>query len=174
MPRSRFPSLPLCGEGSGVGPSPPGKSRAQRLARCDQPGTWVTLWTGNMGDSFHALFRFAAARPGRRKAEQFFCPSVDDSEIDIAESKEPIAIGGLGDADRLAGERLADEDQIATPLDLAGGTDPAHGVLGVIPRFLEALGKRPRGRSIAAGRGLLAERLVRPKFIEEPNEVIEI
>ena len=78
-----------------------------------------------MGDSFHALFRFAA---------QFFCPSVDDAEIDIAEPKEPIAIGGLGDSDRLAGERLADEDEIAAPSDLASRTDPTHGVLGVIPR----------------------------------------
>src|SRR5271154_2469589 len=133
----------------------------------------MTLWTGNMGDSFHAAFRFAAARPGRRKAEQFFCPSVDDAQIDIAEPKEPVAIDRFCNADGLAGERLADEDEIAAPLDLAGGTDPAHGVLGVIPRLLEALGKRARGRSIAAGRGLLAERLVWPKFVEERNELIE-
>ena len=81
-----------------------------------------------MGDSFPALFRFAAARPGRRKAAQFFCPSVDDAEIDVAEPKEPVAIGRLSNADGLAGERLADEYEIAAPLDLAGGTDPAHGV----------------------------------------------
>ena len=138
--------------------------------RRDQPGTWVTLWTGN---NVPALFRFAAARPGRRKAAQFFCPSVDDAEVDVAEPKEPVAIGRLSNADGLAGERLADEYEIAAPLDLAGGTDPAHGVLGVIPRLLEALGERPRGRSIAADRGLLAERLVWPKFVEERNELIE-
>src|SRR5271169_6672530 len=78
----------------------------------------MTLWTGNMGDSFPALFRFAASRPGRRKAAQFFCPSVDDAEVDVAEPKEPVAIGRLGNADGLAGERLADEYEIAAPRHL--------------------------------------------------------
>src|SRR6202167_4209300 len=125
-----------------------------------------------MGDSFPALFRFAPPRPGPGKAAQFFCPWVDDAEVDVADPKEPVAIRRLSNADGLAGEHLADEYEIAAPLDLAGGTDPAHGVLGVIPRLLEALGERPRGRSIAADRGLLAERLVWPEIAEERNELI--
>src|ERR1700692_1651379 len=104
-----------------------------------------------MGDSFPALFRFAAARPVRRHTAQFFCPSFEDAEIDVAEPKEPVAIGGLGNADGLAGERLADEYEIAAPLDLAGGTDPADGVLGGIPRLLGGLGERPPGGWIGAG-----------------------
>ena len=72
-----------------------------------------------MVDSFPALFRFAAGRPGRRKTEPSFCPSVDHAEIDIADrrSQSPSAVSA--NADRLAGERLADEDEIGAACRLS-------------------------------------------------------
>src|SRR3546814_3517284 len=46
----------------------------------------------------------------------------------------------LGDADGLADERLADEDEIAAPPDLAIGAHTPHGMLGVVGQRLDALG----------------------------------
>ena len=72
-----------------------------------------------MVDSLPGLFRFgfASARPCRGKAAQFFAGPVEDAEIDGGEADEPVAVFGLGDADGLAGQRFADEDEAAAPFD---------------------------------------------------------
>src|SRR5258706_13515877 len=85
----------------------------------EQPGSLVTLQTGDMGDSFPVLFRFLAPRPGRKEAAQFFGLSVDEAEIDIGIADEPVAGFGFGDTHGFAGKRFADEDEVAAPFDLA-------------------------------------------------------
>ena len=49
---------------------------------CEQPVTWVTLWTGYMGDSVFGLFLFRDARPGRPETDQFPGLAVEQSEVD--------------------------------------------------------------------------------------------
>ena len=115
-----------------------------------------------MVDSLLVLFRlrFAAARPCRRKTTQFFACSVDQPEIDGGEADDPVAILGFGDADGLPGERLADENKIAAPLDLAGGPDPPGRVIRVVPWRRDLIGGRSRRRMITADRWDLPERFV--------------
>ena len=68
-----------------------------------------------MGDSVPGSFGFRAARPGRAEAVKLLRPSVDDAEVDVGEAHDPVPAVGLGDADRLAGQRLADEHQLSAP-----------------------------------------------------------
>ena len=70
-----------------------------------------------MGNSVPGVFGFRAARPGRAEAMKFFRPAIDDAEVDVGEANDPVAAVGLGDADGFALQRLADEDQVAAPLD---------------------------------------------------------
>ncbi len=46
---------------------------------------------------------------------------VDQPEVAVREAHEVAAALMLGEPDRLAGERLADEDMLATPFDRAVG-----------------------------------------------------
>jgi hypothetical protein len=81
----------------------------------------------------------------------------------VKQVEGPAAGLGLGDADPLADQGLADDDELTTPLDLAVGAHPRHGVLGVAVRLIDAFGMAALARPVAAGRCLLAERLVRPR-----------
>src|SRR5712692_7663909 len=129
----------------------------------ERPGSWVTLWTGDMGNSFPDLFRsrFAAPRPGRRKAREFFRLPHDATEVDVGETDQPVALLGLDDPDRLASQRLADEDIVAAPLDRALGAHATDSVIGIAPRFRVAIGiGAPRSRVVACRRGTV-ERLRR-------------
>ena len=91
-----------------------------------------------MGNSVRRLFGFRAARPGRAEAMKFFRPAIDDAEVDPGEANDPVAAVGLGDADGFALQRLADEDQVAAPLDGPVGAHPAHGVPGIVPGLVQA------------------------------------
>ena len=84
-----------------------------------------------MVDSFPVLFRFGftAGRPSRREAAQFAGLPIDEAEFDGGEADDPVAGLGLGHADGLAGERLADIDELAAPFDLAAGADAADGMV---------------------------------------------
>jgi hypothetical protein len=92
-----------------------------------------------MGDSFLVLFRFAAARPGGGETAQFFRPPVEDAEVQVEEAKQPIAVGGRGDADGFANEGLADEDKVTARCDRSVGAYAAHRVLGLSRRGFIAL-----------------------------------
>src|SRR5260370_41565798 len=105
-----------------------------------------------MGDSFPGLFRFAAPRPGRRKAAKLSGPAIDDAEVEIGKAHDPVAGRGFGDADRLAGEGLTDEDELAAPFDLAGWPDAADGGVGVVPGLCDATRIRARRGAIGGGR----------------------
>src|SRR6267142_1581187 len=128
-----------------------------------------------MGNSFLGLFlrRFAAPRPGCRKAAQFFGLVVDAAKIDVGEADDPIAIVSLGNSNRLADQHLADEHAISAPLDIAARTHPAHGVIGIVPGFLDAIGVRSRRGGVPACRRLLVERFMRPVVIVVFAEAIE-
>ena len=106
-----------------------------------------------MGDSVRCLFGFRAARPGRPEAMKFFRPAVDDPEVDIGEANDPVAAVGLGDADGLAGQRLADEDQVTAPFDGPVGAHPAHRAMVV--RDHPALSLSRQCRLLSIGRSSL-------------------
>jgi len=91
-----------------------------------------------MPDSFPGLFwlGFQAGRPARLEAAELLGPTIDEAKVDIGEAHDPVARLGLGDADELADEGFADEDEVATPFDLAIGTHPAYRMVGVIPGIL--------------------------------------
>src|ERR1700736_2008980 len=93
-----------------------------------------------------------AARPACHKAAQLFGLAVDDAELDIGKADEPVTGFGFGDADRLAGQRLAEKDQLAAPFDLAIGAHSPQRVLGVVPRLLNPPRVSPRRGRGAAGR----------------------
>src|ERR1700722_2160086 len=128
-----------------------------------------------MGNSFRGLFfrRFAAPRPGRRKAAELLGCAVDQAEIDVGKADDPIACLSLGNPNRLVDENLADKDEVAAPFDFTVAAYPPHGVIGVIPGLFDAIRiGAPRGLVVAARR-LLAERLVRPLVVVVRAEPIE-
>src|SRR3546814_17921841 len=91
---------------------------------------------------------------------------IDAAEFDRAVAHRPGALFGFLQPDRLADQHLAEEHQLAVPLDLAVGAYPADlvavGILGLAQ--VPAVGPRPR--IVAVGRGGLDERLVRARFVE--------
>src|SRR5882724_98520 len=128
-----------------------------------------------MVDSFPVLFwfGFTAGRPSRREASQFLGPPVDEAEVDGGEADDPVAGLGLGDADRLAGKRLADVDELAAPFDLAAGADASDGMVGIVPGLLDAARIGSRRGVVAAGRGDLPQGLVRAVIVEVVAEAVE-
>src|SRR5258708_4412145 len=141
----------------------------------EQPDRSLTLWTGDIVDRFSGLFLvpFAPARPGRREGAQRFGAAIDASQWQIGERDDPVAGLGLGDADGLADQCLAEKDEIAAPPDLAIRAHAPHGVCGIVVRFFQALGIGAHARPVAAGRGLLAECLVRPLMVVGGAEAVE-
>src|SRR4029077_12147047 len=106
-----------------------------------------------MPDSFPGLFWlcFQAGRPARLEAAEFLGPWIYEPKCDIGEAPDPVALLGLGDADELADEGFADEDEVATPFDLAIGTHPAHRMIGTKPGI-------PHFSRISPARGGIAAR----------------
>src|SRR5262245_3669913 len=86
----------------------------------------------------HRRFRRAAEPRTRRSEAPEPAVAIDHSEIATAETHDWAAPLQLGEADQLAGQRLADENPLAAPLDDAGRMHPPHLVVGVVPRVLEA------------------------------------
>lgn len=76
---------------------------------------------------------------------------VDLPEVAGHEAHEMAAALVHDEADRLAGQRLADEDVFAAPLDRAVAADTAHLMIGVVPRLLDAA-RQPAVRRLPAAR----------------------
>jgi hypothetical protein len=57
-----------------------------------------------------------------------------------ASSEKPITGFGFGDADWLSDQRLAEEDYVAAPADLAIAAHLAHVVIGIVPGLLDVIG----------------------------------
>ena len=110
-----------------------------------------------------------SCRPGCSEPAKLLGPPVDDPEIDFGEADQPIAGFGFGDAHRLANQRLAEEDHLTAPADLAIAADPcsgqgqalAQGVIGIVPELPlsywdKAVAMAGSGSSAAPGRALHA------------------
>lgn len=78
--------------------------------------------------------------PGRRKPAKNFSLCVDPTERQIGETDAPTALFEFGQADRLAGERLGEEDVVATPLDRPVRAHAADLMIGIVPRLLDPVG----------------------------------
>src|SRR5271167_2577981 len=111
--------------------------------------------------------------PACRKPTKLLGLPVDNTEIDFGEADQPVANLGFGNADRLADQRLAEEDHVAAPTDLAIAADLAHGVIGIVPGLLNLIGIGSRRGPIAARGRHLAERLVRAIVVEIVAEAVE-
>ena len=70
-----------------------------------------------MVDTVPGLFAFTAARPCRGEAGQLLASALDQAEVDAREAHQPAAILQRSEADRLADQRLADEDLPAGPAE---------------------------------------------------------
>src|ERR1700722_10350230 len=128
-----------------------------------------------MGDRFRVLFcrRFTAPRPGRRKAAELFARAVDDAEVNIGKTDDPIAAFRLGNPNRLVDENLADEHKVAAPPDFSIAAHPPHGVIGIIPGLFDAIRIEARRGRVAAARRLLVERLMGPLVVVMRSEPVE-
>src|SRR5271166_7067422 len=91
----------------------------------------------------------------------------DDAESDGAETDRPAG-GVFGEADRLAGERAIDVDELAPPSDFAVGAHPPHLLIDRIVGLAQDAVPAPGRDLIMFGRGGVAERLVRPLLVVEP------
>src|SRR5215813_8762800 len=131
------------------------------------------LWScGDRVSDLHQIPRPAGPCVQRTRAEP--APlRMDVAQFDIGIMHQPVATLGLEDADRLADQRLADEDQLARPFDLAVAAHSAHRNLVAIVRILDPIRVAPRRRHVPRGRGLLSQRLVRPLIVVDRAERVE-
>jgi hypothetical protein len=60
--------------------------------------------------------------------QSFLLRRSNDPEVDLGEADQPVAGFGFGNADGFADQRLAEEDHVAAPPDLAfaGGVSSAN------------------------------------------------
>jgi hypothetical protein len=91
--------------------------------------------------------------PPSRAAIELVGAPVDEAELDVGEADAPVAALGLGDADRLADQHLADEDEFATPLDLAVGAHATDRMIDVVDGLAQRAGIAPVRGEIDGGRG---------------------
>ncbi len=114
-----------------------GHLRSRLLLRLSLLWTlWATRSVVHKSTGPPGLFQLSPAQP---------TVLVDESEFDVAVADEPLALLGLLDRDRFADQRLADEDEVAGPLDAAVGAHPAHrGFVGIVGL---AQGARVRGEA---------------------------
>src|SRR5919204_3180266 len=124
-----------------------------------------------MVDSIRSLFschrRFVRdAEPRTRRSEAQETPvAIDDPEVVLAEADDGGAAVVLGQADELACERLADENALAAPLDLAGVMHTTNFMIGIVPGILQAH-RHCTSRSLPAfGGRYLVDRFVRALLV---------
>ena len=79
------------------------------------PDTWVTVYSGDMGNSF--------GPKGVGDRFEPTCLVVEVAEIVVHEGGEPKMFVDLFDSDGLAGEDLAEVDFLAVEADAAAGGD---------------------------------------------------
>ena len=67
---------------------------------------------------------------------------IDKTDVQVAEANDMVAGLQFGNSDELADKRLADEDELIFPSDLAGGAYAANLMIGIIPRVLDVVRQR--------------------------------
>ena len=101
------------------------RRESHQVATSVRPGWSLTLWTGLMPDIIRSLccrhrrFRSGAQPRTRRSEAQETAVAPDEPEVAACEAKRRARQDRLGNADELAGQGLADEEEVAPPLDLA-------------------------------------------------------
>jgi len=91
----------------------------------------------------------------------------DDAESDRAVGDAPSAVLAFRKADRLAGERAIEVDELAPPFDFAVGAHPPHLVVDrIVGLAQDAVPAPGRGLIMFGGSGV-AERLVRALLVVE-------
>src|SRR3981189_1246142 len=114
---------------------------------------------GNSCSWFGPLRGCASATP------QLACFLVDDADRHVEETHLPVSVLGLLHGNSFTGKRAANMDEVASPFDLAVGSNLAHRRFGRVIRLREPLRHRARRRLVDACRHALAKRLVRPFFV---------
>ena len=122
------------------------------------------LWgCGDRGSDLHQIH--GSVCPADRTGAEPAPLGMDVPEFDLSVTHQPVAALGLGDANRFADQRFADEDQFARPFDLAVAAGAADCDIRVIARIGEPIRVGPRRRLGQRRRRLLAQRLVRGRSL---------
>ena len=100
--------------------------------------------------------------------------AIDEAELDVGEANAPVATFGLGDAHGFADQHVADEDELAAPLDLAVG---AHATdrLSAFDRILTTIPLKGQVLTQTARFWFDATRTICPNHVEshpDPNVVV--
>ena len=103
---------------------------------------------------------------GRFGFSQAVAAMGDDAEHDRAEADRP-AVGVFGQADRFAGERAIEVDELASPFDFAVQAHPSDLVVDRIVGLAQNAVPAPGRGLIMFGGGGVAQRLVRALLIIE-------
>src|SRR5712692_3021951 len=98
---------------------------------------------------------------------------VDDAELDRAVTHGPAAIRALGEADRLAGQRLGEINLGVAPANGAVGANSSQSVAGRILGLAQHAIPAPRRQRVMLGRRAVGERRVWPLFIVDALESAE-
>ena len=119
-----------------------------------------------------AFRRFAEPRTGRSEATER-AAAIEEAQVAAAEAHDMVSVLELGQPDELAHQRLADERELAPPLDVAFVAHPPHLMKSVVPGILEAL-RHGAGRGLVDfGRRPLGKRLVRALLVIVAAEFVE-
>ena len=106
-------------------------------------------------------------------AQQFQSDAIDAPKPHRSEVDLRVSVLGFKNSYYLTGQRRADKDQFALPLDLAVAAHPAQLVVGGIVGIFKAGRIAPRRGRVMARRRSLAERFVRPLLVELGTELIQ-
>src|ERR1700688_4359740 len=132
------------------------------------------LW--DCGQRFFGVVHISTGRLwiGRRGAAiEAVALAVDEAELDVGVAYPPLAVLRLLHADRLADQDLADEDEVAVPLDLAVGAHPPNRHRLIIGGLAQRAWIGSRRADVERGRRFLPERLVWPLLVELAAEAFE-
>src|SRR5918994_1847708 len=128
-----------------------------------------------MGNTFSALrlrlVRKASASTGLARGEGIV--AIDRAEHDRPVAQLERSVADLAQPDRLADQRLAEEQLFAPPFDLAVGAYPPHNLGVGVVRPAQATAIGARRWVIVLGRGGLAKCLVRSLLVEGGTEHVE-
>src|SRR5258705_7584720 len=125
-------------------------------------GLWLLLDRSACGQRRSAVHK--STRPSFRVSRPLegTVIDVDEAQVDVGIAPLPFTGWASADADRLADQHLADEDQLAVPLDLAVRAHPADLAVLAIHRLPQPAWVGPP-RWPGEGNGRIARRgLLRP------------
>src|SRR3982751_4331861 len=105
-----------------------------------QSGALVTVLSGRLGNTFSAprlrLARKVGNSTGRARGELAVLVDGAEGDRSVVDLEETVI--GLAESDRLADQRLAQEQMLTAPLDLSVAAHPAHGLIVGIVRLTQS------------------------------------